>query len=103
MPKEIIYSEDFRRRMQSGVDKLANAVKTTLGPRGRNVVIQRSSGSPLVTNEGATIAKEIELEDYIENMGAQLIKEVTFKDLRYGRRRNDYRNGTGSVHHPGRI
>jgi chaperonin GroEL len=79
MPREIVYNENIRRRMQSGVDKLANAVKTTLGPRGRNVVIQRPSGSPLVTNDGATIAKEIELEDYVENMGARLIKEVTLK------------------------
>ena len=76
MPKEIIYGEDMRRRIQSGVDKLANAVKITMGPKGRNVVIQRPSGSPLVTNDGATIAKEIELVDYVENMGAQLIKEV---------------------------
>ncbi len=79
MPKEIVYSEDIRRRMQSGVDKLANAMKTTLGPKGRNVVIQRPSGSPLVTNDGATIAKEFELEDNIENMGMRLIKEVTSK------------------------
>lgn len=79
MPREIVYSEDFRRRMQSGVDTLANAVKITLGPKGRNVVIQRPSGSPLVTNDGATIAKEIELEDWIENMGARLIQEVTLK------------------------
>jgi len=79
MPKEIVYSEDIWRRMQSGVDKLANAVKTSLGPTGRNVVLQRSSGLPLVTNDGATIAKEIELDDYVENMGARLIKEVTAK------------------------
>ena len=79
MPKEIVYSEDFRRRIQSGVDNLVNAVKITLGPKGRNVVIQRSSGSPLVTNDGATIAKEIELEDSVENMGARFIKEVALK------------------------
>ena len=79
MPKEIVYSEDFRRRIQSGVDKLANTMKITLGPKGRNVVIQRSSGSPLVTNDGATIAKEIELEDCVENMGTRLIKEVALK------------------------
>lgn len=79
MPKEIVYSEDFRRRIQSGVDKLANAVKTTLGPMGHNVVIQKPDGSPLVTNDGATITRQIVLPDYVENMGAQLIKEVTSK------------------------
>jgi chaperonin GroEL len=79
MPKEIVNGEDFRRRIQSGVEKLANAVEITLGPRGRNVVIQSSSGSPLLTNNGATIAKEIELEDPVENMGTQLIKEVALK------------------------
>ena len=79
MPKEIVFSEDMQRRMQSGVDKLANAVKTTLGPMGRNVVVQSPSGPPLVTNNGATIAREIELEDYVENMGARLVKEVTQK------------------------
>ena len=79
MPKQIIYNQDIRRRMQAGVDQIANLVKTTLGPRGRNVVIQNPSGSPMVTNDGATIAREIELEGRIENMGAQLIKEVALK------------------------
>ena len=79
MPKEVIFHEDIRIRMQSGVDKLANIIKTTLGPKGRNVVIKRPSGSPLVTNDGAAIAKEIDLADRIENMGTQLIKEVTSK------------------------
>ena len=65
--------------MQSGVDKLADAMKTTLGPQGRNVVIQGPSGAPMVTNDGATIAKAIELADHFENMGAGLIREVTAK------------------------
>lgn len=79
MPKEIVYSEAVRSRMQSGVDKLADVVKTTLGPQGRNVVIQSPSGAPLVTNDGATIAKAIELADDVENMGARLIREVASK------------------------
>lgn len=79
MPREIVFSEDLRRRMLSGVDMLANTVKVTLGPKGRNVVIQKPSGPPLVANDGATIAKEINLEDNIENLGAQFIKEVTSK------------------------
>jgi len=79
MPKEVIFHEDTRIRMQSGVDKLANIIKTTLGPKGRNVVINSPSGLPLVTNDGAAIAKEIDLADRVENMGTQLIKEVTSK------------------------
>ena len=79
MAKEIDYGENARRRLQSGVDQLANTVKITLGPKGRNVVIAKSYGSPLITNDGVTIAKEIELEDGFENMGAQLVKEVASK------------------------
>lgn len=79
MPREIVYNENIRRKIQSGVDQLANTVKITLGPKGRNVLIQRPGQSPLVTNDGATIAKEIELEDYFENMGAKIIKEVAAK------------------------
>ncbi|SEN40216.1 chaperonin GroEL [Lihuaxuella thermophila] len=79
MAKEIMFSEDARRAMLRGVDALANAVKVTLGPKGRNVVLERKFGSPLITNDGVTIAKEIELEDAFENMGAQLVKEVATK------------------------
>ncbi|MFC4401780.1 chaperonin GroEL [Gracilibacillus xinjiangensis] len=76
MAKEIKFSEDARRSMLRGVDTLANAVKVTLGPKGRNVVLDKKYGSPLITNDGVTIAKEIELEDKFENMGAQLVSEV---------------------------
>lgn len=79
MAKEIQFSEDSRRLMLNGVDALANAVKVTLGPKGRNVVLERKFGSPLITNDGVTIAKEIDLEDAFENMGAQLVKEVATK------------------------
>lgn len=79
MAKEIKFSEDARRSMLNGVDALANAVKVTLGPKGRNVVLEKKFGSPLITNDGVTIAKEIELEDAFENMGAQLVKEVATK------------------------
>lgn len=79
MAKEILYGEEARKALQSGVDKLANTVKITLGPKGRNVVLDKKFGSPLITNDGVTIAKEIELEDPFENMGAQLVKEVATK------------------------
>jgi chaperonin GroEL len=79
MAKDIISSEEARKRLKAGVDKLANTVKTTLGPKGRNVVLGRSYGGPLITNDGVTIAKEIELEDAFENMGAQIVKEVASK------------------------
>ena len=79
MAKELHYGEDARRALQAGVDKLANTVKITLGPKGRNVLLSKSFGSPLITNDGVTIAREIELEDAVENMGAQLIKEVATK------------------------
>ncbi len=79
MAKQILFGEDARKALQSGIDKLSNTVKITLGPRGRNVVLDKKYGSPLITNDGVTIAKEIELEDAFENMGAQLIKEVATK------------------------
>ncbi len=79
MAKNIVFGEDARKSLQAGVDKLANAVKVTLGPKGRNVVLDKKYGSPLITNDGVTIAKEIELEDPFENMGAQLVKEVSVK------------------------
>ncbi len=79
MAKSILFGEEARRSMQAGVDKLANTVKITLGPKGRNVVLDKKFGSPLITNDGVTIAREIELEDPYENMGAQLVKEVATK------------------------
>ncbi|MBO5440630.1 MAG: chaperonin GroEL [Clostridia bacterium] len=79
MAKEILYGIDARNALLRGVDKLANTVKITLGPKGRNVVLDKKYGSPLITNDGVTIAKEIELEDAAENMGAQLVKEVASK------------------------
>jgi chaperonin GroEL len=79
MAKLIIFSEDARKKIQNGVDQLANAVKVTLGPRGRNVVIDKKFGAPTITNDGVTIAKEVELEDPFENMGAQMVKEVATK------------------------
>ena len=79
MAKQIIYSEDARKALQAGIDKLADTVKITLGPKGRNVVLDKKFGAPLITNDGVTIAKEIELEDAFENMGAQLVKEVATK------------------------
>ena len=79
MAKEIIYGEDARKALQKGIDKLADTVKITLGPKGRNVVLDEKFGAPLITNDGVTIAKEIELDDAFENMGAQLVKEVATK------------------------
>ncbi len=79
MSKSILYGEEARKALQAGVDKLADTVKVTLGPKGRNVVLDRNFGAPLITNDGVTIAKEVELEDPFENMGAQLVKEVATK------------------------
>ena len=79
MAKLIVYGEDARRKLQAGIDQLANTVKVTLGPKGRNVVLGKKYGAPLITNDGVTIAKEVELEDAFENMGAQLIREVATK------------------------
>ena len=79
MSKQIIYGEEARKALQTGIDKLADTVKITLGPKGRNVVLDKKYGSPLITNDGVTIAKDVELEDPFENMGAQLVKEVATK------------------------
>src|SRR5690625_1041134 len=79
MAKEIKFSEEARRAMLEGVNKLADAVKVTLGPKGRNVVLEQSFDAPQITNDGVTIAQEIELEDKFENMGAQLVSEVASK------------------------
>ena len=79
MAKQIKFGEDARKSLLEGVNKLADTVKVTLGPKGRNVVLDKSFGAPLITNDGVTIAKEIELEDKFENMGARLVKEVSTK------------------------
>src|ERR1700754_1720023 len=77
--KELVFDTDARAALKKGVDQLAEAVKVTLGPKGRNVVIDRKFGSPLITKDGVTVAKEVELEHPIENMGAQMVKEVATK------------------------
>src|SRR3569833_1335498 len=79
MAKQLFFNIEARNKMKRGVDTLANAVKVTLGPKGRNVVIEKKFGAPSVTKDGVTVAKEIELEDPIENMGAQMVKEVASK------------------------
>ncbi len=81
MAKEIKFAEDARAAMLRGVDVLADTVKVTLGPKGRNVVLEKSFGSPLITNDGVTIAKEIELEDQFENMGAKLFQKLLLKRM----------------------
>src|SRR5512142_3098281 len=77
--KEIVFEESARAHLLRGVNALANAVKVSLGPRGRNVVLEKACGSPLITKDGVTVAKEIELEDTLENMGAQMVREVASK------------------------
>src|SRR6478672_6844808 len=77
--KEVVFSQSARRSIAQGLDVLANTVKVTLGPRGRNVILERSWGAPTVTKDGVTVAKEIELEDRLANMGAQMVKEVASK------------------------
>ena len=79
MAKQIKFGEDVRQKIKRGVDKLANKVKVTLGPKGRNVVLDKGFGAPNITNDGVSIAKEIELEDKFENIGAEIIKEVSTK------------------------
>ncbi|HQI78773.1 MAG TPA: TCP-1/cpn60 chaperonin family protein, partial [Petrotogaceae bacterium] len=79
MAKMLKFDEEARRSLEAGVDAVANAVKITLGPKGRNVVLEKSWGSPTITNDGVSIAKEIELKDKFENLGAQLVKEVASK------------------------
>src|SRR5579871_4612370 len=79
MAKQLFFDIEARNKMKRGVDTLANAVKVTLGPKGRNVVLEKKFGAPSITKDGVTVAKEIELEDPIENMGAQMVKEVASK------------------------
>ena len=83
MPKMLKFDEEARRALEAGVNKLADAVKVTLGPKGRNVVLDKKFGAPTITNDGVSIAKEIELEDPFENMGAQLVKEVSMKAAKH--------------------
>src|SRR5208283_3996366 len=79
MSKQVVYGEDSRQAILRGVNQLADAVKVTLGPRGRNVVLEKKFGGPTITKDGVTVAKEIELEDKLENMGAQMVREVASK------------------------
>src|SRR2546426_3046677 len=79
MPKQIVFTDDARKSLKSGVDTMANAVKTTLGPKGRNVALDKKFGAPTVTHDGVTVAREVELKDPFENMGAQLLKEAATK------------------------
>ena len=90
--KRIAFDQEAREAIRRGVSKLARAVKVTLGPSGRNVVLEKSFGSPTVTKDGVTVAKEIELEDSYENMGAQMVKEVASEDLHRRRRRHHHRH-----------
>lgn len=98
--KKVIYGEDARARLKAGVDKLANAVKVTLGPRGREVIIEKKWGTPLVTKDGVTVAKEIEFKDPYENMGVSACQGSSLQDRRCGWRWNHhrYRAGTGYIH-----
>ena len=95
MAKQILHGEDSRQAILRGVNILANAVKVTLGPKGRNVVIEKKFGSPTITKDGVTVAKEIELQDALENMGAQMVREVASKDLGRSRRRHHDRDRSG--------
>ena len=95
MAKQILHGEDSRQAILRGVNKLANAVKVTLGPKGRNVVIEKKFGSPTITKDGVTVAKEIELTDALENMGAQMVREVASEDLGCGRGRHHNCDGAG--------
>ena len=79
MSKEILYGEDARRALERGINQLADTVKVTMGPKGRNVVLDKKYGTPQITNDGVTIAREIDLDDIFENQGAQLVKEVATK------------------------
>ena len=92
MGKRLYFNHEARRLLQAGVDELANTVKVTLGPKGRNVVLERLTGAPTITNDGVTIAREIELTDQFKNMGAQLVREVANKTQRPDRRRHDDRD-----------
>ena len=93
--KQIAFDQEAREAMRRGIAKLARAVKVTLGPKGRNVILQKSFGSPTVTKDGVTVAKEIELEDKYENMGARMVRGSRQQDQRRGRRRHHHRDRAG--------
>ncbi len=101
--KEVKFHTDARERMLRGVDVLANAVKVTLGPKGRNVVIDKSFGAPRITKDGVSVAKEIELEDKFENMGAQMLRDVASKTNDLAGRRHHDRNRAGPGDRQGRC
>ena len=92
MAKHIVHGEESRQAILRGVNLLADAVKVTLGPKGRNVVIEKKFGSPTITKDGVTVAKEIELKDGLENMGAQMVREVASQDLGRRGRRHHHRH-----------
>nr|CBA07316.1 chaperonin 60kD subunit [Neisseria meningitidis alpha153] len=96
--KDVQFGNEVRQKMVNGVNILANAVRVTLGPKGRNVVVDRAFGGPHITKDGVTVAKEIELKDKFENMGAQMVKEVASKTNDVAGRRYDYRHRTGAIH-----
>lgn len=98
MAKQLLFEDNARSRMLRGVNKLADAVAVTMGPTGRNVIIDKSFGGPTVTKDGVTVAKEIELEDRFENMGARLVVEVAQKNLRSRWRWYNNGNRLGTVH-----
>ena len=100
--KDVKFSTDARDKMLRGVDILANAVKVTLGPKGRNVVIEKTFGAPRITKDGVTVAKEIELADKFENMGAQMVREVASKQNDHRRRRHHDRDRARPGDRPGR-
>ena len=95
MAKDIIYREDARSAILRGVNALADAVKVTLGPKGRNVILDKKFGSPTITKDGVTVAKEIDLKDPMENLGARMVREVASQDQRRGRRRHHHRHRAG--------
>ncbi len=101
--KEVKFGDDARKRLVAGVNILANAVKTTLGPKGRNVVLDKSFGAPTVTKDGVSVAKEIELKDKFENMGAQMVKEVASQTSDIAGRRYNYCNCSCSVNFKRRL
>lgn len=96
--KQVLFGDDARSKMVRGINVLANAVKVTLGPKGRNVVLDRAFGAPTVTKDGVSVAKEIELKDKFENMGACMVREVSLQDERQRRRRHDDRHGSRPGH-----
>ena len=102
MAKQIVHGEESRSAILLGINQLADAVKITLGPKGRNVVLDKKFGSPTITKDGVTVAKEIELKDSMENMGAQMVREVASKTSDVARRRHHHGDGACPGHLPRR-